>query len=256
MVCPNFVICLDFATLRMLFFLQLWIMNGLHFFYLTSQQIKNKTCKNKTKNPPKTKQTNPPNPNKQTKNQTRNKGKKKPKNHPQKRQHNKDVSIVFVKLFLTRPTTGSVSKYRLEGCRRDKFIACLCAANCPMLTHAGARKSPLKNWLLCCSVESCTGEDSLQKSQCKLLILNKGILPDSNEITVSLLSFFLKLSCLLLNTFRIKDVVKKKRRAAVHKSIKTCSHKAQQGTWHLISHSVCFTKWKMWQTSGSFQHCR
>lgn len=101
--------------------------------------------------------------------------------------------------------------------------------HCPTLTHAGARASPLKSWLLCCSLKSCAGEDSLQKSQCKLLIFKKRFLPGRNEITVSLLSFFLKLSCLLLNTFRIKDAVKMKWRTAVHKALKLLLAKLSKG---------------------------
>lgn len=93
-----------------------------------------------------------------------------------------------------------------------------------------------------------------RKVSVSCLSLKKRFLPGRNEITISLLSFLLKLSCLALDTFRIKDVVKMKWRAAVHKSIKTPTRKAQQGTRHLLSHSECFTKWKKWQTSGSF-HC-
>lgn len=44
------------------------------------------------------------------------------------------------------------------------------------------------------------------------------------------LCLFSQLSCLLPNTSRIKDVLKMKRRALVHKSIKTYAHKTQRET--------------------------
>ena len=100
---------------------------------------------------------------------------------------------MFIKLFLARPATGAVSRYRLEGSLRDRLIECLLIANCLTLTHAhaGAHTSPLKHRGLLCSLESCAGEDSPQRSQHKLLILKKGNLHDGTEITVSFLSFSL-----------------------------------------------------------------
>lgn len=52
-----------------------------------------------------------------------------------KGQYSKDISVVFIKLFLMRPTAGAVSKYRLEGYLRDRLTECRHIANCPTLTQ-------------------------------------------------------------------------------------------------------------------------